>query len=273
MGLTKYITDLGRPISFFPNLRKVTGSTNATLFLCQLLYWSDKTEDGWIWKSSDEIEEETGLTYFEQKTARKLLLDNDLISEEYKRVDHVIRFKVNQEVLNANWEKVGGKPISKIPTIEEKSLKTVEKKPEQETKKKEWTPRKVEKKGDWVDGLLAAANTPAAAKTNKLLEISELIPIKLHINTSGRRGQDFIEFAYERQEKHNEPVSTFIKWAVDTKLDPLYLSPERMRTLYPQAFVREEDDSETPFIPKLPERVEKIVAPMPDDLKPKRNLY
>ena len=73
MKLSQFLTDVGRPVAYHPKLKKITGSTTATILLCQFIYWRGKesNKDGWLYKDSDEIEEETGLTYNEQKTARK----------------------------------------------------------------------------------------------------------------------------------------------------------------------------------------------------------
>ena len=60
MKLTDFLQDVGRPVAYYPSMRKITGSTNATILLCQLIYWCGKQRDpnGWIYKSVDEVEEE-----------------------------------------------------------------------------------------------------------------------------------------------------------------------------------------------------------------------
>jgi hypothetical protein len=105
MKLSDFLTDVGRPIAYYPGLRRITGSTTATVFVCQLLYWTGKEKDGdgWIYKVSDEIENETGLSYDEQKTAREKLLAAGLIEEKYARLEHRMYFKVNLETLNELW--------------------------------------------------------------------------------------------------------------------------------------------------------------------------
>ena len=105
MKLTDFITDIGRPVAYYPGLKKVTGSTTATILLCQFIYWRGKEADktGWLYKTSDEIEEETGLTYNEQKTARKTLIDAGLMDEHYARLDHQLKFKVNLDAINEKW--------------------------------------------------------------------------------------------------------------------------------------------------------------------------
>lgn len=105
MKLTDILQDIGRPVAYFPNLKIITGSTTATILLCQFVYWrgKEKDPDGWLYKDSDEIEKETGLSYNEQKTARKKLVEAGLIEEHYARLDHQMRFLVNLDAINEKW--------------------------------------------------------------------------------------------------------------------------------------------------------------------------
>jgi hypothetical protein len=103
MKLSETLNDIGRPIAYFPKLRQITGSTTATILFCQLFYWNDKTVDGWVYKTSQELEEETGLSYKEQKTARRHLVNNGLLEEKHKRLEHKIYFKLDIEKLDQKW--------------------------------------------------------------------------------------------------------------------------------------------------------------------------
>ena len=105
MKLTDFLADIGRPVAFHPGLKKLTKSTTATLFLCQFIYWTGKQADpeGWIYKTSDEIEEETGLTYNEQATARTHLLKLKFIEEEYKRLEHKMVFRIMAKAIDEAW--------------------------------------------------------------------------------------------------------------------------------------------------------------------------
>lgn len=105
MKLTEFISDVGRPVAYYPGLKKITKSTTATILLCQLIYWTGKQADpeGWIYKTSDDLEEETGLTYDEQKTARTQLVKLGLIEEVYRRLDHQMAFRIMANAINENW--------------------------------------------------------------------------------------------------------------------------------------------------------------------------
>ena len=108
MKLSDYLQGVGRPIAYYPGLRSITGSTTATIFICQFIYWTGKesSKDGWIYKTSSDIEEETGLSYDEQKTARGKLVKAGLLEENYARLEHQMYFKVNLDRLNEEWGKV-----------------------------------------------------------------------------------------------------------------------------------------------------------------------
>ena len=249
MGLTEYIKDLGRPIAYYPNLKRITGSTTATILLCQLLYWTDKTkDDGWIWKTSDELEEETGLTYNEQRTARKNLVGTDLIEEEYKRLDHFIKFRVNQNVLNALWEDQGGKTTEHIEPV--KNIKTkIEKEPEEETIG-ELYPRKK----DFIDLALGDKAEEANKIYEKKRQITEEIERKLGLTAIAEnvRWIKFIDFAYARFEKYGEEIDVFLRWTLHNEAyNPAYWTPDKMKTLWSQAFIANKPQDD--FVKPLPE--------------------
>lgn len=66
---------LKRPVAFHPALARLFGGVNEALLWQQIYYWSDKggREDGWIYKTKEELEIETTLTRKQQDLARKKL--------------------------------------------------------------------------------------------------------------------------------------------------------------------------------------------------------
>jgi hypothetical protein len=105
MKLSDTLSGLGRTVAYYPGLAKLIGVKECVL-LCQFIYWHDKshTADGWVYKTRDEIEDETGLSHEEQTTARKKLKALGLWEEENKRMEHKMLYRVNLEALNALWE-------------------------------------------------------------------------------------------------------------------------------------------------------------------------
>jgi len=97
---------LGRPVVYYPSLNAFTGSVTATVFLTNLFQWSSaqRDPDGWIYKTQEEIEAETGLSRREQETARKQLRSAALLKEERRGVPARLCYQIQIAVLNAAWE-------------------------------------------------------------------------------------------------------------------------------------------------------------------------
>ncbi len=65
-----------RPIAFIPNLARELGGIEEALYYQQLHYWGDKgdREDGFIYKTVEQLEEETTLTRRQQDRVRAKLV-------------------------------------------------------------------------------------------------------------------------------------------------------------------------------------------------------
>lgn len=116
MRFTNVLRSLGGPVAYYPGLAKHVGGVKPAIFLCQMIYWSDKTENELgVYKSVEEWEEETGLSYREQVTARKELVERGLIIETAKRIEHRIYFLLNEDLLDEYLANIGncGKRISR----------------------------------------------------------------------------------------------------------------------------------------------------------------
>lgn len=107
MKPTELLTELGRPIAYYPGLKKIVrDSTVAAILLSQLFYWRGKEGDpnGWLKKNSKELREETGLSYNEQKTARRILRSLGFLKEKNFRLEHRMGFKLNTDAIDKAWE-------------------------------------------------------------------------------------------------------------------------------------------------------------------------
>lgn len=121
------IRGIGQPIAYFPKLAIHLGCIKAAVLLGQMVYWHNKTENPLgVYKSAEEITEETGLSYKEQLNARKKLEVLGLITETYKRLDHRLYFKFNVEAFDKWFEKAvlascsnGSSPYSQREVREE----------------------------------------------------------------------------------------------------------------------------------------------------------
>ncbi len=70
--------------------------------LAQLVYWTPRSrnEQGWIYKSAEDLERETGLSYREQHRVRATLRDRGLIEERYSRDEHRLYFRVIPDAID-----------------------------------------------------------------------------------------------------------------------------------------------------------------------------
>lgn len=92
------------PIAYHRCLADICGSVTAGLMLSQMLYWSDKGEDGWFWKTGEEWERETGLTRTEQENARKRLRDLKFVIEDRRGVPARLYFKLDESQIAGNLQ-------------------------------------------------------------------------------------------------------------------------------------------------------------------------
>lgn len=301
--LTNYISDLGRVIAFYPGLTNVTGSTNTTVFLCQLLYWSDKTKDpeGWIWKDSEQLKEETGLTYNEQKTAREKLVNLGILEEEYKRLSHTTVFRINKEILDNLWEEISGKEKKieeKEPEKEKKEsaieyiyvgedtrysvvpetansvhptylIETIDTATGEVTRTRKSAVAPI--KDPLAKFLGLQTQSPDAIKAREMFEIKNKLEEKFHINADNTRWEKFIEFCWKREKQHGESIDTFISWAFRNGYDPIYWTPPKMKELYPTCFSEKKPRED--FVEPLPIIKKKDIAPLPEDFGRKKSLY
>lgn len=103
--LTDFLMDIGKPVAYYPKLSAITGGVKETLLLCQLIYWQGKQEsrNGWIYKTREELTEETGLSRYEQETARKNLIKKGFLEEKLAGIPARLHYRVNVEAVNEAW--------------------------------------------------------------------------------------------------------------------------------------------------------------------------
>ena len=87
------------PITFHRCLVGVTGSVTAALMLSQAMAWSEELAaevEGWFCRSQGEWAEETGLSRWEQETARRVLRNCGLLDERKMGIPARLWFRVNR---------------------------------------------------------------------------------------------------------------------------------------------------------------------------------
>jgi len=90
---------LKRPIAYHPMIAKALGSVQLAVFWSQMYYWKDRGNDpdGWIYKTSDEIFQETGLKRRGQDTARKLGRKLGIIEELKKGMPAKLHYRIDMD--------------------------------------------------------------------------------------------------------------------------------------------------------------------------------
>ena len=90
-----------RPIAYNPGLAIIFGSTNAGILMSQLLYWHEKGKrpDGWIFKTIEEMYQETGLTRDQQDTAIRLCKKLGVLETKLAGVPAKRHFRLNVQQL------------------------------------------------------------------------------------------------------------------------------------------------------------------------------
>lgn len=97
---------LDRPIAYqpaFAQLRagKVKSGPAAAVLLSQLVYWHNRMDGEWLYKTREDIKKETGLSRDEQETARKRLVALGVLQEELRGVPATVHYRINTERLEA----------------------------------------------------------------------------------------------------------------------------------------------------------------------------
>ncbi|WP_392559763.1 hypothetical protein [Orbus mooreae] len=106
MNAVETLKLIGRPNAYYPNLAKPLGGVNSAVLFSQLFYWQDKsTSDLGVYKTRDELEDETGLTHNEQRTAIKKLVDKGVLIVTEKRLEHKTFYKICNEKVNEIFAK------------------------------------------------------------------------------------------------------------------------------------------------------------------------
>ncbi|WP_346827752.1 replication protein [Serratia inhibens] len=93
---------LDRPVAFQRSFVRLGTGVTGALLLSQLIYWANRTNDaeGWVYKTQEDWENETGLTRYEQEGARKKLRSLGLLIELKKGLPAQLFYRVDVIKLN-----------------------------------------------------------------------------------------------------------------------------------------------------------------------------
>lgn len=90
---------LDRPVAFQRSFVRLGAGVSGALLLSQLIYWQNRMDGQQFYKTQSELEEETGLSRYEQEGARKKLVAAGVLEEQKKGIPAKLYFWVNEEVL------------------------------------------------------------------------------------------------------------------------------------------------------------------------------
>jgi len=94
---------LSNVVAFHPELVKIFGDVEKALYIQQLYFWSNKgkRKDGYIYKSKNEIEEETGLTRAQQDRCRKFFEKEGILETKLIKANGnpTLHYRINEEIL------------------------------------------------------------------------------------------------------------------------------------------------------------------------------
>lgn len=97
--MSQFLQLVDRPIAFQRSFVRLGAGITGALFLSQIVYWQNRMEGQWFYKTQLDLEEETGLTRYEQEGARKKLVSCGVLEESKRGIPAKLYFRVNAERL------------------------------------------------------------------------------------------------------------------------------------------------------------------------------
>lgn len=95
----------GDYVAYYPRIADISGSIKAAVMLSQALSWTsgflrqNPWREGWFWKTQDEWKRETGLSRWEQESARLKLRTLGVLEEKRMGAPSKLFFRINMDAL------------------------------------------------------------------------------------------------------------------------------------------------------------------------------
>lgn len=109
--MSQFLQLVDRPIAFQRAFVRLGAGITGALFLSQIVYWQNRMEGQWFYKTQLDLEEETGLTRYEQEGARKKLVSCGVLEESKRGIPAKLYFRVNadrlEEILLGETQQAG----------------------------------------------------------------------------------------------------------------------------------------------------------------------
>lgn len=94
--MSQFLQLVDRPIAFQRSFVRLGAGITGALLLSQIVYWQNRMDGQWFYKTQADLEEETGLTRYEQEGARKKLVSCGVLEEAKRGIPAKLYFRVNQ---------------------------------------------------------------------------------------------------------------------------------------------------------------------------------
>lgn len=88
-------------VAYYPQLARALGGINEALWLQQVAHWEGKSNDGWVFRTSEQMEQELVMTYKQQARVRTSLKKLGVLEEKREGIPARLYFRIN-------WDKVEG---------------------------------------------------------------------------------------------------------------------------------------------------------------------
>ena len=106
-----------RVVAYRVDFAHCFGSIKAALFLSQIMYWTRKSQDGWVFRTREQITEDTGMSRKEQESGRRALSKCDILEVKRKgnpgRNYYRIKRKNLINAMREHYDSVGPKRTNK----------------------------------------------------------------------------------------------------------------------------------------------------------------
>jgi hypothetical protein len=127
-SVTEFFQMLGRPVAYFPIFASKLGGVTPAVMFCQLSHWyrieAIREWDGWIYKTTQDMYDETGLTRWEQETARKRLVSVGVIETKVKGIPPKMNYRIRWETFESLWGNPSNQFVGKPQINEMESTKS-----------------------------------------------------------------------------------------------------------------------------------------------------
>jgi hypothetical protein len=101
-SISDVLRKVGAPIVYYPGLVRYLGNVKATVLLSHVLAWQlAEPSDLGVQKTVAELESSTGLSYEEQRAARRTLRDAGVLLETERRLEHKTFYQIDLAALEA----------------------------------------------------------------------------------------------------------------------------------------------------------------------------